>query len=55
MLVRSKSEVIVAETLHRLGVSYEYEKPLPAHDNPRDFRFVGLHRVLYGRRLLLGV
>lgn len=38
VLVRSKSEVIVAETLHRLGVSYEYEKPLPAHDNPRDFR-----------------
>lgn len=38
IMVRSKSEVIVAETLTRHGVSYEYEKKLPARDNPHDFR-----------------
>lgn len=38
VMVRSKSEVIVAETLTRMGASYEYEKRLPARDDPRDFR-----------------
>lgn len=37
-LVRSKSEVIVADTLTRFGISYLYEEPLCAKDNPRDFR-----------------
>lgn len=36
--VRSKSEVIVADTLQDLGISYEYEKPLAAPDDPRNFR-----------------
>ena len=36
--VRSKSEVIVANVLKSLGISWEYEKPLPAKDDPRDFR-----------------
>jgi hypothetical protein len=38
VMVRSKSEVIVADTLTRLGISYEYEKKLSAPDNPSDFR-----------------
>jgi exodeoxyribonuclease V alpha subunit len=38
VLVRSKSEVIVADTLTRLGISYEYEKKLASPDNPTDFR-----------------
>jgi exodeoxyribonuclease V alpha subunit len=37
VLVRSKSEVIVADTLTRLGISYKYEDKLlanpPAHDS----------------------
>ena len=37
-LVRSKSEVIVADTLTRLGISYKYEEPLFAKDDPTDFR-----------------
>jgi hypothetical protein len=37
-MVRSKSEVIVADTLTRLGISYEYEKKLSAPDEPSDFR-----------------
>jgi ATP-dependent exoDNAse (exonuclease V) alpha subunit len=38
VLVRSKSEVIVADTLTRLGISYEYEKKLASKDSPQDFR-----------------
>lgn len=39
VLVQSKSEVIVADTLTRLGISYEYEKKLPSKDgNPNDYR-----------------
>jgi exodeoxyribonuclease V alpha subunit len=38
VLVRSKSEVIVADTLTRLGISYEYEQKLPSRNDPRDFR-----------------
>jgi hypothetical protein len=38
ILVRSKSEVIVADTLTRLGVSYKYEEKLPSRSNPKDFR-----------------
>lgn len=38
ILVRSKSEVIVADTLTRLGTDYEYEKPLYAKDDNTDFR-----------------
>ena len=37
-LVRSKSEVIVADTLTRFGISYLYEESLCSKDNPRDFR-----------------
>ncbi len=39
VLVQSKSEVIVADTLTRLEISYEYEKKLPSKDgNPNDYR-----------------
>jgi exodeoxyribonuclease V alpha subunit len=38
VMVRSKSEVIVADTLTRLGISYDYEQRLPARRDPRDFR-----------------
>jgi exodeoxyribonuclease V alpha subunit len=38
VMVRSKSEVIVANTLTRLGISYEYEKKLSASNDPSDFR-----------------
>jgi hypothetical protein len=37
-MVRSKSEVIVADTLTRLGISYEYEKKLESRGDPNDFR-----------------
>ena len=37
-MVRSKSEVIVADTLTRLGISYQYEKKLSAPDDPSDFK-----------------
>ena len=37
-LVRSKSEVIVADTLTRFGISYLYEEPLYSKHDPRDFR-----------------
>ena len=36
--VRSKSEVIVANTLTALGISYQYEQRLFARDNDKDFR-----------------
>ena len=36
--VRSKSEVIVADVLDALGISYEYEQPLYSHIDPKDFR-----------------
>lgn len=38
ILVRSKSEVIVAAALSKLGISYEYEQKLSSKDNPNDFR-----------------
>jgi ATP-dependent exoDNAse (exonuclease V) alpha subunit len=38
VLVRSKSEVIIANILTDLGISYEYEKPLYSKTNPQDFR-----------------
>ena len=37
-MVRSKSEVIVADILTRLGISYEYEQKLSSKDDPNDFR-----------------
>lgn len=36
--VRSKSEVIVADVLESLGISYEYEKTLYSKTDPKDFR-----------------
>lgn len=36
--VRSKSEVIVADILASLGISYKYEQPLPSKQDQRDFR-----------------
>jgi len=36
--VRSKSEVIVADILDSLGISYEYEKPLFSRASSKDFR-----------------
>jgi ATP-dependent exoDNAse (exonuclease V) alpha subunit len=38
ILVRSKSEVIVAGALSKLGISYEYEQKLPSKGDPNDFR-----------------
>jgi hypothetical protein len=38
ILVRSKSEVIVADTLTSLGISYEYEQKLLSKDDPSDFK-----------------
>jgi hypothetical protein len=38
IMVRSKSEVIVADTLTRLGISYEYEKKLESKSDATDFR-----------------
>ena len=36
--LRSKSEVIVAQVLHELGISFSYEQPLQSRTNPHDFR-----------------
>lgn len=36
--VRSKSEVVVADLLHALGISYLYEEPLVSRSDPKDFR-----------------
>ncbi len=38
VLVRSKSEVIIANILTDLGISYEYEKPLYSKSDSKDFR-----------------
>jgi ATP-dependent exoDNAse (exonuclease V) alpha subunit len=38
VLVRSKSEVIVADTLTRLGITYQYEARLPSRHDEKDFR-----------------
>jgi exodeoxyribonuclease V alpha subunit len=38
VLVRSKSEVIIAEILSRLGARYEYEQRLMSRDDRHDFR-----------------
>ncbi|MEM3765831.1 MAG: AAA family ATPase [Candidatus Bathyarchaeia archaeon] len=38
VLVRSKSEVIVANILTDFGISYEYEKPLYSKKDPNGFR-----------------
>lgn len=38
VLVRSKSEVIVAGVLVKLGISFEYEQKLASKGNPNDFR-----------------
>ena len=35
---RSKSEVIIADILEALGISYEYEKPLRSKSDENDFR-----------------
>jgi hypothetical protein len=37
-MVRSKSEVIVADILTSLGISYDYELKLPSKDEPNDFK-----------------
>ena len=36
--VRSKSEVVVADILYALGISYSYEQPLFSRSDPKDFR-----------------
>ena len=38
VLVRSKSELVIAEVLSELGISYEYEKRLESPKNAKDFR-----------------
>jgi hypothetical protein len=37
ILVRSKSEVIIADALSSLGLSYKYEEPLRSPKDPDDF------------------
>lgn len=37
-VVRSKSEVVVANILDRLGISYQYEQPLHSRKDSSDFR-----------------
>lgn len=37
-VVRSKSEVVVANILYSLDISYEYEQPLYSRSDPKDFR-----------------
>jgi len=37
-MVRSKSEVIVADILTSLGISCEYEQKLSSKDDPNDFK-----------------
>jgi exodeoxyribonuclease V alpha subunit len=37
-MVRSKSEVIVADILTSLGISWEYEQKLSSKDDPNDFK-----------------
>ena len=54
--VRSKSEVIVASVLEKLGLSYEYELRLPDPDNPRraylpDFTIFHRGEVFYWEHL----
>ena len=36
--VRSKSEVVVADILEGLEISYQYEQPLVSRNDPKDFR-----------------
>ena len=36
--VRSKSEVVVADILESLEISYQYEQPLFSRSDPKDFR-----------------
>jgi exodeoxyribonuclease V alpha subunit len=38
ILVRSKSEVIVADVFTSLGISFEYERKLSSRANPNDFK-----------------
>ena len=38
IMVRSKSEVIVADILTSPGISYEYEQKLASKDDPNDFK-----------------
>ena len=38
ILVRSKSEVIVADIFTSLGISFEYERKLSSRANPNDFK-----------------
>lgn len=47
-LVRSKSEVIVADTLSCLGIDYQYEEPLYANDDSTDFRLPGFTNTYEG-------
>jgi len=51
VLVRSKSEVIVADVLDSLGISWKYEEPLFPADNPRNYRLpdfsIGFEGDLY--------
>jgi ATP-dependent exoDNAse (exonuclease V) alpha subunit len=51
VLVRSKSEVIVADVLDSLHISWKYEEPLFPPDNPRNYRLpdfsIGFEGDLY--------
>ena len=37
-MVRSKSEFLIAETLHALGIHYQYERPLEGTMQPGRLR-----------------
>lgn len=49
VLVRSKSEVVVADTLTKLGIDYKYEeKFVPNEDKPNDYRLPDFMVTLAG-------
>ena len=54
ILVRSKSEVIVADILTDLGISCEYEQKLSSKRRPERLPAARLHGELRGRHVLLG-
>ena len=52
-LVRSKSEVIVANILHSLGVTYAYEQPFPGQDGSIRYPDFTIEDAESGRRVFL--
>ncbi|SNX75093.1 UvrD-like helicase family protein [Cereibacter ovatus] len=52
-LVRSKSEVIIANLLHALGINYAYEQPLHAQDGSVRYPDFTIEDAETGRRVFL--